>query len=61
MRISKMLKRFIKIPRFSLPTLVSFNLSYNKIIKFIGNLDLILSDLIYFIKDVFKNQIYINI
>ena len=61
MRISKMLKRFIKIPRFSLPTLVSFNLSYNKIIKFIGNLDLILSDLIYFIKDAFKNQIYINI
>ena len=46
-----MLKQFIKILHFSLPTLVSLNLSYNKIIEFIENLDLILGDLTYSIKD----------
>ena len=60
-RISKMLKRFIKISHFSLPTLVSLNLSYNKIIEFIENLDLILGDLTYSIKDALRNQIYANI
>jgi len=50
-----MLKRFIKISRFSLPTLVSFNLNYNKIIEFTENLDLILSDLTYSVKDAFRN------
>jgi hypothetical protein len=56
-----MLKQFIKFLRFSLPTLVSLNLSYNKIIEFAENLDLILGDLTYSIKDAFKNQIYVNI
>jgi hypothetical protein len=50
-----MLKQFIKFSCFSLPTLVSFNLSYNEIIKFIENLGLILGDLIYFIKDTSGN------
>ena len=56
-----MLKQFIKILHFSLPTLVSLNLSYNKIIEFIENLDLILGDLTYSIKDASRNQIYTNI
>ena len=50
-----MLKRFIKILRFSLPNLVSLNLSYNKIIEFIENLDLTLGDLTYFVKDAFRD------
>ena len=55
MRNSKMHKRFMKISRFSLPTLVSFNLSYNKIIEFTENLDLTLSNLTYSIEDAFGN------
>jgi len=46
-----MLKRFVKFSRFSLPTLVSLNLSYNKIIEFTENLDLTLGNLTYSIKD----------
>ena len=45
----------MKFLRFSLPTLVSFNLSYNKIIEFVENLDLILGDLTHFVKDASGN------
>ena len=60
MRISKMLKQFIKISRFSLPTLVSLNLSYDEIIEFAENLDLTLGNLTYSVKDASKNQIYVD-
>ena len=56
-----MLKRFIKILHFSLPTLVSLNLSYNEIIELVENLDLTLGNLTYSIKDASRNQIYANI
>ena len=51
----------MKILYFSLPTLVSFNLSYDKIIEFVENLDFILSDLTYSVEDISGNQIYANI
>jgi len=55
-----MLKQFIKISRFSLPTLVSLNLSYDEIIEFAENLDLTLGNLTYSVKDASKNQIYVD-
>ena len=51
----------MKFLHFSLPTLVSFNLSYDEIIEFAENLDLILGDLIYFVEDTSGNQIHVNI
>ena len=54
-RISKMLKQFMKFSCFSLPTLVYLNLSYNEIIEFTENLDFILGDLIYSVKDASGN------
>ena len=51
----------MKFLHFSLPTLVSFNLSYDEIIEFIENLDLILGNLTHSVKNTSRNQIYTNI
>ena len=56
-----MLGQFMKFLYFSLPILVSFNLSYDEIIEFAKNLDLTLSDLTYSVKDAFGNQIHAKI
>ena len=50
----------MKFSRFSLPTLVYLNLSYNEIIEFAENLDLTPGDLTYSVKDASGNQIHAN-